>query len=258
MLLAGQKAIVTGGGSGIGAATCRRFAEEGAKVAVLDVDGESAAAVAEEVEGVAFTVDVADTAALTDAFEQAAADLGGLTTVFNNAGVGALKPLHEYSDEDWRLLIDVNMTAVFAGIRAAVPLLRESGGGSIVNCSSQSAVRPTRGESPYSAAKAGAVALTRSAALEYGRENIRVNAVLPGFIETPLTALAANEPSLVGPIEEATPLRRVGTATEVADCVVFLCSGMASYVTGHSLMVDGGSFWPNAQVDGLFKTLLGD
>jgi NAD(P)-dependent dehydrogenase (short-subunit alcohol dehydrogenase family) len=119
-------------------------------------------------------------------------------------------------------------------------------------------VRPTRGESPYSAAKAGAVALTRSAALEYGRENIRVNAVLPGFIETPLTALAANEPSLVGPIEEATPLRRVGTATEVADCVVFLCSGMASYVTGHSLMVDGGSFWPNAQVDGLFKTLLGD
>jgi NAD(P)-dependent dehydrogenase (short-subunit alcohol dehydrogenase family) len=129
MLLDGQKAIVTGGGSGIGAATSQRFAEEGAKVAVLDVDGESAAAVAERVGGVAFTVDVTDTAALTEAFDQAAAEMGGLTTVFNNAGVGALKPLHEYSDADWRLLIDVNMTAVFAGIRAAVPLLRESGGG---------------------------------------------------------------------------------------------------------------------------------
>ncbi|MGI9643186.1 MAG: SDR family NAD(P)-dependent oxidoreductase [Acidimicrobiia bacterium] len=258
MLLDGQRAIVTGGGSGIGAATCRRFAEEGAKVAVLDIDGGSAAAVAAEVEGVSIAVDVADTEALAEAFGSAASQLGGLTTVFNNAGVGALKPLHEYGDDEWRHLIDVNMTAVFAGIRAAVPLLRESGGGSIVNCASQSAARPTRGESPYSAAKAGAVALTHSAALEYGRDGIRVNAVLPGFIETPLTALAANEPSLAGPIEEATPLRRIGTATEVADCVVFLCSEMASYVTGHCLMVDGGSYWPNAQVDGLFKTLLGD
>lgn len=258
MLLRDRRAIVTGGGSGIGAATCRRFAEEGATVAVLDIDGEAAASVAGEVGGFATEVDVADSAALTRAFEGAAAEMGGLTTVFNNAGVGGLRHLHEYPDDEWRRLVDVNMTAVFAGIRAAVPLLRASGGGSIVNCASQSAVRPTRGEAPYSAAKAGAVALTRSAALEYGRDNIRVNAVLPGFIETPLTSLAANEPDLAGPIEDATPLRRIGKADEVADCVVFLCSDMASYVTGHALMVDGGSLWPNAQVDGLFKTLLGD
>lgn len=258
MLLEGQRAVVTGGGSGIGAATCRRFAAHGAAVAVLDIDEESARSVADEVGAVAITVDVADSAALTQAFEHAATELGGLTTVFNNAGVGGLRPLHEYPDDEWQRLIDVNMTGVFAGLRAAVPLLRRSGGGSIVNCASQSALRPTRGEAPYSAAKAGAVALTRSAALEYGRDNIRVNAVLPGFIETPLTALAAAEPSLREPIEAATPLRRIGTAEEVADCVVFLCSPMASYVTGHSLVVDGGSFWPNAQVDGLFRTLLGD
>lgn len=258
MLLDARKAIVTGGGSGIGAATCRRFSEHGAAVAVLDIDGAAASSVAAEVGGVAIEVDVADSDALTAAFGQAASELGGLTTVFNNAGVGGLRHLHEYPDDEWQRLVDVNMTAVFTGIRAAVPLLREAGGGAIVSCASQSAVRPTRGEAPYSAAKAGAVALTRSAALEYGRDQIRVNAVLPGFIETPLTAIAASEPSLVGPIEDGTPLRRIGTAEEVADCVVFLCSDMASYVTGQSLMVDGGSFWPNAQVDGLFRTLLGD
>jgi NAD(P)-dependent dehydrogenase (short-subunit alcohol dehydrogenase family) len=233
------------------------MAEEGAVVAVLDVDSDAAAGVAEEIAGVAVEADVADSAAFGRAVDDAAERLGGLTTLFNNAGVGNVTPLHRYDDDEWERIVSVNLRGVFAGIRAAVPHLRASGGGAIVNMASVSGLRPTRGEAPYSAAKAGTIALTQSAALEYA-PTIRVNAVSPGFIDTPLTVWPAQDEALRAEIEANTPLRRVGTAEEVADVVVFLCSDLARYVTGQNVVVDGGSMLPSAQADPFLRLLVPD
>jgi NAD(P)-dependent dehydrogenase (short-subunit alcohol dehydrogenase family) len=256
-LLDGRRAVVTGGGSGIGEAAARRMAAEGAEVAVLDRDAAAAERVAGEVGGLALVADVADSEALTAAIDRAAAELGGLTTLFSNAGVGNLKPLHTYTDKEWHLLVDVNLTATFTGLRAVVPHLRAAGGGSIVHMASVSGLRPTRGEAPYAAAKAGAIALTQSAALEYGPDGIRVNCVSPGFIHTGLTDFACTTPEIHDPIAAATPLGRVGQPDDIAKAVVFLCSDLASYVTGQNLVVDGGSMLPSAQVDTMLKALLG-
>jgi NAD(P)-dependent dehydrogenase (short-subunit alcohol dehydrogenase family) len=255
-LLDGQRAIVTGGGGGIGAASVRAMAAQGARVSVLDLDANAAQAVADEVDGFAFAVNVADTDAMAAAVDEAAAAMGGLTTLFNNAGVGNLKDLDTYSEKEWDLLVDVNLKGVFNGMRAAIPHLRAAGGGAIVNMASVSGLRPTRGEAPYSAAKAGAIALTMSAALEYGPDQIRVNAVSPGFIHTALTGFAFDDPTYLGPIEARTPLGRAGEPDDVANVVVFLCSPLAGYVTGQNLVVDGGSVLPSAQVDHLLGSLL--
>ena len=256
-LLEGRRAVVTGGGSGIGAATCRRFADEGARVAVLDVRRRTAESVATAVGGVAVHADVADGAAVAAAFDQAASALGGLDTVVNNAGTGNVMPLHDYPDAEWDRLLAVNLTGVFHGTRAAVPHLRASGTtGCIVNVSSLSGLRPTRGEAPYSAAKAGVLALTMSAALEYGPA-VRVNCVSPGFIRTPLTELAAADDDTRAELEGATPLGRLGTAEEVAATIAFLCSDLAAYVTGANLVVDGGSALVNAQVDPMLRRFTG-
>lgn len=257
-LLEGELVAVTGGGSGIGEATARRMVDEGARVAVLDVDGDAAERVASDLGAVAIEVDIADTEAVREALAHAARELGGLTGLFNNAGVGNLKPMHEYTEPEWDRLVDVNLKGTFNGIRAAVPHLRAAGGGSIVNMASVSGVIPTRGEAPYAAAKAGVIALTRSAALEYGPDGIRVNCVSPGFIRTSLTELAFSNPDWIELLERRTPLRRAGTADDVAKVVVFLCSDLAGYVTGQNLLVDGGSILPNAQVDHLLGELLGD
>jgi NAD(P)-dependent dehydrogenase (short-subunit alcohol dehydrogenase family) len=246
-LLDGQTAVITGGASGIGAATARRMVVEGARVAIVDVDGDGAGAVASEINGFAFTADVADADAIGAALAAATDALGGLTILFNNAGIGAARPLHEYSDGQWAKLVGVNLAGTFHGIRAAVPLMRERGG-CIVNHASVSGMRPTRYEGPYSAAKAAVISLTMDAALEYGPE-IRVNCVSPGLIETPLTAGVLGDLSLRHAVEQATPLRRVGTADDVANAVVYLASPLAAYVTGHNLVVDGGSCLPNAQAD---------
>ncbi len=247
-MLEGQLAVITGGASGIGAATARRFVEEGARVAIVDVDTDAAAALASEVGGVAITADVAEPESIAGAVAEAAERLGGLTTVFNNAGIGAARPLHDYSDRAWTKIVDVNLAGTFDGIRAAVPLLAD--GGCIVNHASVSGIRPTRFEGPYSAAKAGVISLTMDAALEYA-PRIRVNCVSPGFIETALTAGVLADAESRAAVERGTPLRRVGTATEVANAVVFLASPLASYVTGHNLVVDGGSYLPNSQADAI-------
>ncbi len=257
-LLEGERALVTGAAHGIGAATARAMVAEGAQVAVLDRDADGAQRVADEIGGIAVVVDVADPVALREAFDQAAGGLGGLTVVFNNAGVGNLKPLHTYTPAEVDLLVDVNFTGSFHGVAAAIPHLRASGGGAIVNMASVSGLRPTRGEAPYSAAKAAVIALTRSAALEYGPDAIRVNCVSPGFIRTDLTGFAFDNPAWIGPIEAATPLARAGTSEDVADVVVFLASSRARYVTGQNLVVDGGSMLPSSQVDGFLREMLGE
>ena len=150
----------------------------------------------------------------------------------------------------------VNLFGTFAGIRAAVPLLSAGGGGSIVNMASVSGVKPTRGEGPYSAAKAGVIALTMSAALEYGPE-IRVNCVSPGFVRTPLNQMIADDPAHRETIAAGTPLGRSGEAGEVASVVAFLLSDDASYLTGQNLVIDGGSVLGSQQVDTVLASLLG-
>ena len=255
-LLEGCRAIVTGGASGIGAATCRRFVEEGAGVVVLDLDEDGARAVAGPLGADVVVADVADAGAMASAVDRAVTALGGLTCLVNNAGTGNVMPLADYPDTEWDRLLDVNLRGTFHGLRAALPLLRDGGGGgSIVNLASVSGLRPTRGEAPYSAAKAAVVSLTRSAALEYAPE-VRVNAVAPGFIDTPLTAFAVADPVSADPIRAGTPLGRIGTAEEVADVIVFLGSPLARYVTGETVVVDGGSVLGNPQVDAFLHRLL--
>jgi NAD(P)-dependent dehydrogenase (short-subunit alcohol dehydrogenase family) len=256
--LDGARAVVTGGASGIGAATVRRLTAEGARVAVLDRDRPGAEAVATEVGGLAVEVDVRDADAVVAAFTSAAEQLGGLTVVVNDAGVGSLKRLHTYEPSEVDRLFAVNLTGTLNGLRAAVPLLQAAGGGAVVNVASASGMRPTRGEAPYAAAKAGVIALTMSAALEYGPDGIRVNCVSPGFIRTAMTEFAFSNPDWIAPLEARTPLGRAGTPDEVADVIVFLASDASRYVTGHNLVVDGGSLLPSAQVDHLLGELLGE
>jgi NAD(P)-dependent dehydrogenase (short-subunit alcohol dehydrogenase family) len=252
--LAGHDAIVTGGGAGIGAATARLLAARGAQVAVLDRVGEAARAVAEEIGGHAFEVDVADPSATTSAVQAAAAAMGGLTDVIANAGFGLNKPLHLYSDKEWRLVVGVNLDGTFHTLRAAIPILLDAGGGNLVTVATLNATRPLQGEAPYSAAKAGVVNLTATAALEYA-PTIRANCVSPGMIATALTSIITGDPGFTAVAEAGTPLQRIGTADEVAAVIGFLCSDAAAYITGQNLVVDGGAGLPNLQADSIVRAV---
>jgi meso-butanediol dehydrogenase / (S,S)-butanediol dehydrogenase / diacetyl reductase len=254
-LLDGHKAIITGGGSGIGRATARRMAAAGAQVCVLDLDAAAADAVAAEIRGRAAALDVSDAEAVRSAVEEAAGAMGGLSIMFNNAGMGFLGPLHEYTPDAWKRIIEVNLGGVFNGIRAAAPLIKAHGGGSIVNTASISGVRPAAGEAPYSAAKAGVAALTAVAALEYAPD-VRVNAVSPGMIGTKLTEPLRAFPDKWKDFVERTPLHRIGEPEEIADVVVFLCSDLARFVTGQNIVVDGGMTLHGSGVDGLLDYFL--
>jgi NAD(P)-dependent dehydrogenase (short-subunit alcohol dehydrogenase family) len=257
-LLDGQTAVVTGGGSGIGRATCRRMAEEGARVAVVDLDGESAEAVAKEIDGLAFGVDVGDPEAVRGVVDEATSRLGGLSIIYNNAGTSAFNRLHEFDPAEWERVLRVNLTGVWAGIRAAAPHMLAGGRGSIVSTASISGTRPAAGEGPYAASKAAVAALTASAALEYG-PTIRVNSVSPGMIRTAMTApwfqyMPDQEERFV----RDTPVARVGEPEDVADVVVFLCSDLARFVTGQNIVVDGGLTLHGSGVDTVFERVFPD
>lgn len=259
--LTGRGAVVTGGARGIGRAVADRLAADGARVAVIDIDrGETRGDAGRRTSGhVELVADVADAGALGEAIDRAADELGGLSILVNNAGFGTAKPLDRYTDEEWARLVAVNLTGVWHGIRAAIPRLRASAAagvpGSIVNIAGTTASRPTRGEGPYAAAKAGVVALTRTAALEYAPA-VRVNSVSPGYVVTRLTRAVADDEALRRRVEGRIPLGRLGTVADVAGVVAFLCSDDAAYLTGQDLIVDGGSVLPSHQSDELLKALL--
>jgi meso-butanediol dehydrogenase/(S,S)-butanediol dehydrogenase/diacetyl reductase len=251
-LLEGQRAIVTGGASGIGAATVRRMTDEGARVAIFDINGDAAELLAKEVDGIAYTVDVTDFDGFQAAVNDAVAKFGGLSLMYNNAGGSNLANVHEWELDEWRRIVDLNLNGVFHGFKATVPHLLAGGGGAIVSTASISGTRPSAGEAPYSAAKAAIVALTANAALEYA-PTIRVNAVSPGMIHTPLTELLLVEQGLNenDAMIAKTPLARVGLPDDIAAVVVFLCSDLARFITGQNLVVDGGMTLHGAGVDGV-------
>jgi len=258
-LLDGGRAVVTGGASGIGRATCRALHREGATVAVLDLDADGAAATAREVGGRAFGVDVTDVDALERAVRDAADSLGGLTILFNNAGGSNMAGIHEWAPAEWDRIVRLNLGGVFHGLRVGAPLIVESGGGAIVSTASISGTRPAAGEAPYAAAKAAVAALTATAALEYA-PTVRVNAVSPGMIHTGLTDILLTGFDWTVPHMEAkTPLARIGTPEDIADVVTFLCSDWARFITGQNLVIDGGMTLHGAGVDGLldrFRAML--
>jgi NAD(P)-dependent dehydrogenase (short-subunit alcohol dehydrogenase family) len=251
-LLDGQRAIVTGGASGIGAATARLMTEQGARVAIFDINGDGADLLAKELDGFAYTVDVTDFSAFQATVDDAAQKLGGLSLLYNNAGGSSLANVHDWALDEWRRIVDLNLTGVFHGFKAGIPHLLAGGGGAIVSTASISGTRPSAGEAPYSAAKAAVVALTANAALEYA-PTIRVNAVSPGMIHTPLTELLLVEQGLNerDAMIAKTPLSRIGTPDDIASVVVFLCSDLARFVTGQNLVVDGGMTLHGAGVDGV-------
>jgi len=250
--LAGKVGLITGGASGIGAATARRFASEGARVVVVDVNDDGAQTVVREIaasggEASAFHADVTDTRASEAMIRHAVDRFGRLDVLHNNATRGTWSMLADLTVEAWNETVAVNLTAYFLATKFALPVMVRQGGGAIVNMSSAAAVLAEDGLAPYSAAKAGVISLTRSTAAEYGRWNVRCNCICPGMIETPPTrALFGSAPGVRDRITERIPLGRIGKPEEVANVVLFLASDEAAFVTGAAYLVDGGAMCTRA------------
>jgi meso-butanediol dehydrogenase/(S,S)-butanediol dehydrogenase/diacetyl reductase len=241
----GKVALVTGAASGIGAATARRLASEGARLVLGDVNEEGLSTIAKEIDATGDAVltrvtDVSDRAqveALTDA---AVERFGRLDIVFNNAGVGAYGKTPDLDPEAWHRTIDVDLHSVFYGCRAAIPHLRAAGGGAIINTASISGLFGDYGLAAYNAAKGAVVNYTKTVAIDHARENIRVNAVCPGPIDTALTAFMTASEAFMSEYRKLIPMGRLGRAEEIAGVVAFLASDDAAYVTGAAIVVDGG------------------
>jgi 2-hydroxycyclohexanecarboxyl-CoA dehydrogenase len=236
---------VTGGASGIGAATCRRLAAEGARVAVTDVNLEGARAVAGEIDGFAFELDVRSTESIATAVSAAESELGALDVLVNNAGYDEWSWFTDTDPELWDRVLAVNLRGVIAVTHAVLPGMQERGRGRIVNTASEAGRVGSSGSAVYSAAKAGVIGFTKTIAVENGRYGITCNAVAPGPIETPLLMAAPEQLGDVGKrivdtMIGSTNLRRLGHPDEVAAVIAFLASDDASYVTGQSLGVSGG------------------
>jgi len=245
--LEGRVAIVTGGGSGIGAASARRFADEGAAVVVADLSGTRAEKIKSAIKAgggkaACIKMDAADPEGVQATIKLALDTYGRLDVMFNNAGMAEVATLEETTLESWNRVLAVTLTSTFLGIKYAIPIMRRQGGGAIVNTASISGTRGDYAMSSYNAAKAGVINLTRSAALENAPYRIRVNCVCPGAINT-------RAPELLGKDRAdqfrrsqgaAHPLGRMGEPEEIANTVLFLASDESSFITGAAIVVDGG------------------
>ena len=244
-LLDGRVAFVTGAGSGIGRAIATRFAEEGADVAAVDLNGAAAAETADLVRALgrraeAIRADVAESAQVEAAAQRAAA-FGRVDILVNNAGITRDATIRNMTDEAWDLVIGVHLKGTFLCTRAVLARMRATGrGGAVVNMSSISGKIGNFGQANYASAKAGIAALTKVTAREYARYGIRANAIQPGLIDTPMTR-AMGEEMLKARVAD-TPLGRIGRPDEIANVALFLASDLASYVTGAVIEVTGGRY----------------
>jgi NAD(P)-dependent dehydrogenase (short-subunit alcohol dehydrogenase family) len=244
MTASAQKvALVTGAARGIGLAVAKRFLADGWRVALLDIEAglleKSVARLARSDATLAVTCDVSDPNAVASALVRIERHFARLDALINNAGVAVFAPLMETSDADWSRVLAVNLTGPFLCTKAAVPLMRNHGGGAIVNITSISGLRASTLRSAYGTSKAGLAHLTKQLAVELAEFGIRVNGVAPGPVDTAM-AKAVHSPEIRADYHDAIPLNRYGLEEELAEAVFFLCSDRASYITGQILAVDGG------------------
>ena len=238
-----KTALVTGAARGIGLATAKRFLAEGWRVALLDIDGGNLQrtfnAIGKPEATLAITCDVADAKGVAEAIDTGAKKFGRLDALVNNAGIAIFKPILEVTYEDWSRVLAVNLTGPFLCTQAAAPLMRDGGGGAIVNITSISGLRASTLRTAYGTSKAGLAHLTKQQAAELAALNIRVNAVAPGPVDTAM-ARAVHTPEIRQDYHDHMPLNRYGLEEELAEAIYFLCSERASYITGQILAVDGG------------------
>ncbi|WP_280341992.1 3-oxoacyl-ACP reductase FabG [Nocardia neocaledoniensis] len=239
-LVANQTAVVTGGGQGIGLAIATLLREHGANVVLVDMDGDRAKEAALALGGPTLGLrgDVTDETSVETVVARTVEEFGSLDIYVNNAGITRDASLQKMSADDFSAVVDVHLKGTWLGVRAASAVMRESGRGSIVNMSSLSGKSGNPGQTNYSAAKAGIVGLTKAAAKELAHKGVRVNAVQPGLIRTPMTD--AMPPEVFAEREAAIPMRRAGLPSEVAGAVLFLASDLSSYMTGAVIEVGGG------------------
>jgi 3-oxoacyl-[acyl-carrier protein] reductase len=234
---AGRVLFATGAGSGLGAATARRFAAEGGRVAAVDLDGDRAAAVASELgAAIGLACDVADEQSVRDAVDEARSQLGRIDCVLNSAGYVKFTPLEELSLQEWNRLLGVHLTGTFLVCKSTLPHLREAGGGSIVNIASIAALLARPHLAAYAAAKGGIISFSRQLALDAAKDNVRVNVIAPGSVRTPMTAGVYGEDEAPNSI-----LARLGEPDEIAAAACFLLSDDSSFFTAAMLVADGGA-----------------
>ena len=241
-------AFVTGASSGIGRTTAMAFAREGASVVVADIAearNQETARLVEDLGGRALAVkcDVTRSEDVKAALDKTVEAFGRLDFAFNNAGIEPRKPAPtaEYEEEEWNRIIDINLRGVFLCMKYEIPLILKQGGGAIVNTSSGAGIIGIKGSPAYTAAKHGVIGLTKAAALDYAAQNIRINAVCPGYIDTPMMGrFTGGTPEGRAKVIAEEPVGRMEKPEEIAAAVVWLCSDMAAFVIGHSMVIDGG------------------
>src|SRR5881628_335456 len=244
----GKVVFVTGAASGIGRAAALAFAHEGASVVVADVSEQGNQQTARMIEAqggraLAVRCDVTRAADVKAALDKTIEAFGRLDFAFNNAGIEPRKPAPtaDYDLEEWDRIIEIDLRGVFLSMKYEIPLMLKQGGGAIVNTSSGAGVIGIKGSPAYTAAKHGVIGLTRAAALDYAAQNIRINAVCPGYIDTPMMGrFTGDTPEGRAKVIVEEPIGRMGKAEEIAAAVIWLCSDTAAFMVGHALVVDGG------------------
>jgi len=243
--LSNKVAIVTGAGSGMGRAEALLFAQEGAMVVATDIQESNVAEVIKEIEasggqGLALKHNVASEEDWVRVVQETVSKFGRIDVLVNNAGISLAVPMLDTTVEQWGKVIDINLKSVFLGMKHVVPQMKSNNGGSIVNISSIAGLTGGSGAGPYTASKGGVRMLSKAAAIDFAKSNIRVNSVHPGFIETPMTTDMFNDEKMSQWFLSLTPLPRLGKANDVAEGVLFLASDAASFITGIELPIDGG------------------